>query len=175
MTVDGSEGGEFDVLASSVNGDTAVFAKFGGRNDTATLLRTLMAGKDMTFELLQDENSLVKLPLQNDGSFKRLWDESANRFMEIETIDEWVRSQGDEASRLAAEVRKNPKGYAVWMLEEEPGYIVLLVKLDHDGGMEDGWQLGEPFPDRTAQGTYALGVARDLGIKLMDVVKNENH
>jgi hypothetical protein len=179
MTVDGSEGGDFDVLANPVDGDTAVFAKFGGRNDTATVLRTLMAGRDLIFELLQDEDSLVKLSLQNDGTFKQLWDESANRLVEIETVYEVVRSQAGPPrleADLAAEVRKNPKGYAVWMFEEEPGqYIVLLVKLDRDGGMEDGWQLGQPFPDRAAQGTYALGVARDLGIKLMDVVKNENH
>jgi hypothetical protein len=138
-----------------------------------------MAGKDLTFELLQDEESLVKLPLQNDGAFKRLWDESANRFAEIETAYELVRSQAGrapqpKASDLAAEVRKNPKGYAVGMIEQEPGqYRVLLVKLDRDGGMEDAWQLGQQsFPTRTAQGSYAIEVARDLGIKLMDVMKN---
>jgi len=177
---DGSEGGEFDVLANPVDDETAIFAKFGGRNDTATLLRVLMTGKDLMFEVLQDSDSLVKLPLQNDGSFRRLWDESANRFVEIETTYELVRSQAGQSpqpktSDIVAEVRKNPRGYAVWMVEQESGqYGVLLVKLDRDGGMEDAWQLGQPFANRTAQGSYALEVARDLGVRLMDVVKNSD-
>ena len=33
--------GDFDVLASPVDGETAVFAKFGDRNHTAILLRAL--------------------------------------------------------------------------------------------------------------------------------------
>ena len=178
MTVDRSEGGDFDVLASPVDGETAIFAKFGGRNDTATLLRAFMAGKDLTFEILQDSESLVKLPLLNDGTFKQLWDASANRCAEVEMTYEALRYQVGQASQpqvsdFAAEVRKNPQGYAVWMIEQEPGqYGVLLVKLDRDGGMEDAWQLGSPFADRSTQGSYALDVARDLGIKLMDVVKN---
>jgi hypothetical protein len=117
IAVDGSEGGDFDVLARPVDGETAVFAGFGGRNDTAALLRTLMAGKDLKFEVLQGEESLVKLPLQSDGAFKRLWGESANRFAEIETVYDVLRSQHGQAPQpetyLAAEVRKNPK----WQVE----------------------------------------------------------
>lgn len=177
-TIDGSEGGDFDVLASPVDRETAVLAKFGGRNDTATLLRALMVGKDLIFELRQGDDSLVKLPLQNDGAFKRLWDESANRFADIEMTYEVARSQTrpthqPEASDFAEEVRRNPKSYAVWMVEQEPGQFgVLLVKVDREGKMEDAWRLGQDFPNRTAQGSYGLEVARDLGIPLMDVVKN---
>jgi len=109
QTADGSEGGEFDVIATPVDGETVVFKKFGGRNDTATVMRTLMAGKDLKFELLQDDDSLVNLPaLQNDDTFKRLWDESAKRFQEIEKAYEVHRSQAGQATppkiaNLAAE------------------------------------------------------------------------
>jgi hypothetical protein len=50
---------------------------------------------------------------------------------------------------------------------------VLLVKLNTAGNnMEDAWHLGK-FPTREEQGSFGLKVARDLRIKLMDIVKNE--
>jgi hypothetical protein len=71
---------------------------------------------------------------------------------------------------FANEVRKQPKGYAVWMQEQNPGeFIVLLVKLDSDGSMADGWSLGT-FRSRKEQGAFALEVARELQISLSDVV-----
>jgi len=74
-------------------------------------------------------------------------------------------------SNFADEVRKNPKGYAVWMYEPNPGeYAVLLAKLDSKGEMVDGWEI-KSLPTRTEQGAFALDVARDLQIKLMDVVR----
>jgi hypothetical protein len=49
------------------------------------------------------------------------------------------------------EVRKHPKDYAVWMHEPNPGeFVVLLVKLDSNGGMADGWSLGS-FQSRKEQ------------------------
>lgn len=175
-TTDGSEGGAFDVIASPSANDMVVLSKFGGRNDTATLLRALMAGTDLKFELLQDDDTLVKLHLPNDVTFKRLWDASAQRFAELEVTYEVVRFQREpapqpKATDPIAEARKNPKEHAVWMVEQEPGeYKVLLVKLDCDGQMENAWGIGETFSDRRAQGVFALDLARDLRINLMDVV-----
>ena len=49
--------------------------------------------------------------------------------------------------------------------------LVLLVKLDREGKMADAWSLGN-FASRSEQGAFALEVARELQIQLMDVVPN---
>lgn len=68
------------------------------------------------------------------------------------------------------ELRKHPKDYAVWMHERNPGeFVVLLVKLDSDGNMAEGWSLGS-FQSRKEQGSFALEVAREFQISLNDVV-----
>jgi hypothetical protein len=55
----------------------------------------------------------------------------------------------------------SPRGYAIWLLEDEPSeYGVLLVKLNTAGNnMEDAWHLGK-FPTREEQGSFGLKVAR---------------
>lgn len=69
------------------------------------------------------------------------------------------------------EVRKHPKDFAIWMHEPSPGeFAVLLVLLDDDGNMADGWSLGT-FPSRKEQGGFALEAARELQISLNDVVR----
>jgi hypothetical protein len=93
FTEDQSKGGEFDVLASPVDRDTSVFAKFGGRNDTRTCLDVMMAGKDINFTLADEKESLVKLRLPNDGEFKRLFDETSDRLARAEITYQLMRSQ----------------------------------------------------------------------------------
>jgi hypothetical protein len=58
-TADQSKGGEFDVLASPVDRDTSVFAKFGGRNDVRTCFDVLMTGTDMVFTVSDETERLV--------------------------------------------------------------------------------------------------------------------
>jgi hypothetical protein len=60
------------------------------------------------------------------------------------------------------------------MVEPDPGdYQVWLVQLDASGtNMADAWALST-FTNRREQGAYGLDVARDLRIKLMDVVDNK--
>jgi len=92
-TVDLSRGGEFDVIASPVDRDASVFAKFGGRNDVRMCLDVLMLGCDMIFTIADETESLVKCRLPNDGEFKQLVDEACNKLGETEVAYEVLRSQ----------------------------------------------------------------------------------
>jgi hypothetical protein len=91
--VDKSRGGEFDVLASPVDQDTSVFAKFGGRNDVRTCLDVIMSATDMIFTIADKTESLMKFRLPNDGEFKRLVDEICDRLARTEVAYEVMRSQ----------------------------------------------------------------------------------
>jgi hypothetical protein len=77
-TRDGAQGGEFDVVASPAEGggDTAIIAKYGGRNDVATCVATLRSGRDMVFMLRDEQESLINFLLPNDGAFLKLYDET---------------------------------------------------------------------------------------------------
>jgi hypothetical protein len=76
----------------------------------------------------------------------------------------------DAVRAFSGEVRKNPKGYTVWMHEPNPDeFAVLLVTLDGDGSMTGGWSLGS-FSSRKEQGAFGLEVARELQISLNDLV-----
>jgi hypothetical protein len=92
-TVDQSKGGEFDLLASPVDRDTSVFAKFGGRNDVRTCIDVMMSGDDMIFTIADKTESLVNFRLPNDGEFKRLVDETCDRLARTEIAYQVVRSQ----------------------------------------------------------------------------------
>jgi hypothetical protein len=176
LTEDESEEGLFDVLASPLGGDkdTAVIAKFGGKHDVTRCLAALMSGKRMTFMLADDTESLVNFRLPNDGEFKRLYDETCDRLARLNIAYEVVHQnsipQKQVLPSLTDQVRKDPKSYAVWMLEPNPGdYAVWLVKLDSKGEMADAWGL-KSLLTRVEQGAFALDVARDLRVPLMDVV-----
>lgn len=165
-------GGNFVmVTARPLEGDPDTSLLFAsGKEDADKCIGALLAGKHLSFTLMQIEpkENLVKLPIPNDGEFKRLYDKAYNRLAHGEDASPVEPSSPD----IIAEVRKNPKDFAVWMVEMQPGeYGVLLVKLDNAGRMADAWNLGKPFSDRTEQGSFALQAARDLQIKLMDVVK----
>ncbi|MBN8955495.1 MAG: hypothetical protein J0H17_02705 [Rhizobiales bacterium] len=92
-TVNQLTGGEFDVLASPVDHETSVFAKFGGRNDVKTCFEVIASGDDMIFTIADKSETLVKLRLPNDAKFKRLVDESCDRLAQTEVMYEIVRSQ----------------------------------------------------------------------------------
>jgi hypothetical protein len=92
-TEDQSKGGEFDVIASPVDRDTSVFAKFGGRNDVRTCLDIMMSGNDMIFTVSNETESLVKFHLPNDGEFKQLVDEACDRLARTEVAYQLMRSQ----------------------------------------------------------------------------------
>lgn len=92
FTTDRSEGGEFDVLASPMDRDTSLFAKFGGRYDVRTCLDTILSGKDMIFTLADQTGRLVSLPLPNDSEFQRLCEEARKRLVQTEVAYELIRS-----------------------------------------------------------------------------------
>jgi len=165
----GAIGGSFSVLASPVEGDneTALIARFGGRDDVAQCLNAFMSSQPLRFNLSDDHESLVGFELPNDPSFKKLYDE---------TCEALASPAGDDAPSPPPDmslVRNNPKEYALWLVEPESGeFRVLLVKLNRAGdNMEEGWYLGETFATREEQGSFGLAAARDLRIKLSDVVK----
>ena len=97
FTVDKSSGGSFEVRASPVVGtDSVLLAKYGkGRRDSAAILDVLMLGKDITFELAHQGESLLLLHLENDFEFKRLSEETYKRFAELEFGYEKARSRSD--------------------------------------------------------------------------------
>jgi hypothetical protein len=70
-TRDEAQGGEFDVVAAPIgsNDDTAVIAKYGGRNDVATCVATLQSGRDVVFMLRDERETLVNFLLPNDATF----------------------------------------------------------------------------------------------------------
>jgi hypothetical protein len=169
----------YEVLGAPLDAgsDTAVFARFGGMNDVASIIDLLSAGREIRFVLEDDTEGLVQFGLPNDGTFKRLYEESATRLANKQAGYAVLRSQITQTeptfSELADMVRKSPKDYAIWMVETEPGeFSVLLVLLDSTGkNMDDAWKL-QKFDNRREQGAYGLDVARDLRIPLSDVVKS---
>jgi hypothetical protein len=184
-TMDGTKGGEFDVLAEPVNhgSDTALIAKYAGKSDVANCLTAIMSGKDMIFTLRDENESLVSFGLPNDREFKRLYDETCERLKEREVLNGVLRHNAklqnkqpqatQPSSNPFDEARKNPKGYAVWMHEPNPGeYAVLLVKLNSKGGMAGAWVV-DTLPSRKEQGTVGLELARDLQITLNDIVASK--
>ena len=176
-TMDQSQGEIFNVNASPLEGDpdTAVIDSYSGKDDVGNCFNILMSGKDMTFMLADQKETLVDFLLPNDQEFKRLYDETCVRLAEAETAFELLRSgRITQKSTLIAEysdqVRKSPKDYAIWMHEPNPGeFAVWLVKLDKEGNMADAWDFGT-FASRSEQRTFALEIASDLQIRLMDVV-----
>ncbi len=93
-TVDQSKGGKFDVLASPVDYDTSVFAKFGGKNDVTSCLDAMMSGKNLIFTVSDEAQSLVKFPLlPNDREFKQLVDEAGDWLARAEITYQVIRSQ----------------------------------------------------------------------------------
>jgi hypothetical protein len=104
QSTDNAEGGAFDVLASpvAVETDTAIFSKFGGRNDVATCLKAMMSGRDLLFTLADATENLVKLPLPNDQEFRRLYEETCQRLAEVDAASEILRSQNPEKDPAAA-------------------------------------------------------------------------
>ncbi len=176
-TTDRSRGGTFDVLAAPVEGDadTALIAKYCGKDDVTKCLDAMMSGKEMTFMLADQKETLVDFLLPSDQAFKGLYDETCTRLAEFETGSELLRSgritqKSSLIAKYSDQVRKSPKDHAVWMCETNPGeFDVLLVKLDSEGNMDEAWGLGT-FSTRSEQGTFALEIARDFQIKLMDVV-----
>ncbi len=178
-TTDRSQGGTFNVLVAPVEGDpdTALIAKYGGKDDVTNCLNAIMSGKDMTFMLADQKETLIDFLLPSDQAFKGLYDETCTRLAEFETASELLRSgritqKSSLVAKYSDQVRKNPKDYAVWMYEPNPGeFDVLLVKLTSDGNMREAWRLAT-LSSRSEQGTFALEIARDLQIRLMDVVPN---
>lgn len=169
------------MLASPLDpgGDTAVIARFGAISDVATILDALSLGQHLNFQLEDETETLVRFHLANDMEFKRLYDVSAERIASTRIAHGVVRSQVSQPSRptfsqLADRARQNPTGHAIWMVEPEPrDYQVWLVHLDASGTkMADSWTLNT-FNNRREQGAYGLDVARDLRIKLIDVVDNK--
>jgi hypothetical protein len=166
MTTDRTQGGTFSVLASPVDGDsdTAVIARFAGKDDVTNCLAAIMSGKPLQFNLSAETETLVGFELPSDQTFEKVYQETCERMASPHN------GKSEESGPDMAEVRGNPKGYAVWLVEEE--YGVFLMKLNAAGdNLEDGWCLGK-FPTRDEQGNFGLKVARDLHIQLMDVVKN---
>jgi hypothetical protein len=167
VTRDKSEGGVFTVLASPLPGDheTAVIAKFGGRDDVARCVDALMAGEVLRFNLGNEQESLVGFDLPNDFAFRKVYDETCR------LLTSGDNDEPNPAPDLV-EIQRNPKGYAVWLVEDPPGqYGVLLVRLNPArDNLEQAWSVGQ-FRTRDEQGKAGLEMARDLQIKLMDVVK----
>lgn len=170
MTIDSAAKATCSVLAAPVDGDsdTAVIARYEGRDDVAKLVTTFMAGRLLQFSLADAKQSLINFQLPNDASFKRLYDGTCQSL-----------ASGAEAGSPPVDleaVRGKSKEYAIWLVELDGGeYRVMLVKLNAAGNnMEDGWALGPAFKSREEQGSYGLSVARDLRISLCDVVKNES-
>jgi hypothetical protein len=161
-TTDRSQGGTFDVLAAPVEGDadTALIAKYSGKDDVTKCLNAMMSGKEMTFMLADQKETLVDFLLPSDQAFKGLYDETCTRLAEFEIASELLRSHSDD-------VRKSPKDYEVWMVRTKSRYKfhVLLVKLDTEGKFDEAFAAGT-FSSRTEQETFALEVARDFQIKL---------
>ena len=73
--------------------DSSVFAKFGGKNDVTACLDVMMCGKDMTFTVSDEAESLVKFRLPNDSEFKQLVDEACNWLARAEITYQVIRSQ----------------------------------------------------------------------------------
>jgi hypothetical protein len=92
-TSDGTQGGEFDVVAGPVenDSDTALIAKYGGRSDVASCVAAIMSGKDMVFKLRDEQESLVNFGLPNDREFKRLYDETCKRLQDREVMNGVLR------------------------------------------------------------------------------------
>jgi hypothetical protein len=92
-TRDGSQGGEFDIVADPTKEDDegAVITKFGGRNDVATCIATLGAGRDMVFGLRDERESLVNFLLPNDDAFQPLYDETIQRLQQRAVMNQVLR------------------------------------------------------------------------------------
>lgn len=171
MTRDGASGGVFTVGAAPVEGDqdTAVIARYGGPGDVGSCVTAFMTGQTLRFNLSDEKESLVNFELPNEPSFKELYDKTCQSLAEP--------AGGDQQSPPPDmdTVRNNPKDYAIWLIEPEPGeYRVLLVKLKSSGdNMEDGWYLGGTFGSREEQGSFGLSAARDFRIALCDVVPGD--
>jgi hypothetical protein len=177
-SMDRSQGGTFDVVAAPLEADPgiAVIAKYGGKDDVENCLDAILSGKDMSFMLSNRTQTPIKCFLPNDNDFKERHDYICSRFAEIETGELVEAGQTKNKSKIindcAELVRGNPKDHAIWMYEQTPGeFGVLLIKLDTEGKMADAWGLAA-FASRSEQGAFALEVARELQIQLMDVVPN---
>jgi len=172
-TTDQSLGGTFSVVAAPDYGEneTAVIARYAGKDDVTKCLEALMSGKHMTFTLADKTETLVELPLPSDQVFKEIYEDACKRLAELETASGTVAQRPAPLSAYSEMVRKNPKGYAIWLYETDAKELqVLLVKLNDDGSnMDDAWSLGT-FSSSSEQSTFGLEAARYFHIKLMDVV-----
>jgi hypothetical protein len=92
-TRDEAQGGEFNVVAApaEAGGDTAIIAKYGGRNDVATCVATLRSSRDMVFMLRDQRESLVNFLLPNDGAFQRHYDETVGRLQQRAVTNQVLR------------------------------------------------------------------------------------
>lgn len=98
LAADKSSGGRFTVLATPVGADqySAVIEKFKGPEDVGKCLAALRSGKDLFFTLRDENEPLVRLPLPNDGEFRRLYDDACNRMAETEVARLVLRSQANK-------------------------------------------------------------------------------
>jgi hypothetical protein len=104
-TRDETQGGEFDVAAApaEAGGDTAIIAKYGGRNDVATCVATLRSSRDMVFMLRDQRESLINFLLPNDGAFQRLYDETVGRLQQRAVMNQVLRYNAELQRRTRPE------------------------------------------------------------------------
>jgi hypothetical protein len=174
-SIDQSHSVTCDVVAAPLEADPgiAVISKYGDEDYVKHCLNEIMSGKDLSFMLADQKQTLIKCFLPNDKKFKQLYDETCSRLAETQPAELAKSSPTSKIIIDCAElIRGNLKDHAIWMYEQAPGeFGVLLVKLDREGKMADAWSLGN-FASRSEQGAFALEVARELQIQLMDVVPN---
>ncbi len=184
----------FSALARPANDGSTVMAVMGTQ-DVNKCFKLFASGKNMVFRLLSDAQQLkAQLFLPNDDGFRKAYDlcyknaeatprarnvfddvlEETFGLREKQPTEKFKKEATEESAPLdLAEVRRNSKEYVVCMYELNPGeYTVWLAKLDDKGKMIDAWGL-ETLPNRAEQSAFARDVARDLRVKIVDMVPRD--
>jgi hypothetical protein len=161
---DRSLGGTFSVVAEPVAGeqDTAVIARYAGKDDVTNCLKALMSGKHMTFQLANRSETLVDLPLPSDQAFKDVYDETCALLSKNAASG---RRQSRELARTFAIVIIPPnadQAHGVWLMNlDEKGEI--------DFSLEE-FVLAQTAT-RDAALNYAMGLANLMKLRVLEIAK----
>lgn len=124
VTADNARGGTFSVLASPLEGDTetAMIARYAGKDDVARCIEALDTGQPFRFNLADDEESLIRFMLPNDGTFRSLYAQCHAAV--TAAAQPGPEEEAGEDPPSEQEIRENRKAYAVWMVYGEANRIM---------------------------------------------------
>lgn len=185
-TRDGSLGGEFDIVAGPTEEDDegAVITKFGGRNDVATCITTLRAGRDIVFGLRDERESLVNFLLPNDDKFQPLYDETIQRLQQRTAMNqvlrynaELQRKRGPRPEPMKA--RRIDLAIVIFPQDKDDGTFGVRLMAIFDSGDIAGeidWNGDDFLVARTATLDSAITYSKDLsdilGLKVLQLQKS---